>query len=187
MTIGSIRGSSKAFVVLSVLLLGACATVPLKTAWKMRKVTPETLLEAEPGEVRAAVQLDRRSELDVSNTTVDMVFQGKEGPDKEFAIPLRSLTKGESVHVELPDAPPGRYWMLLGFTPEGRDRMVEVQRIAREELDRYSGMSFGIAARFGEEDSPPGLPADPVQFWIRLTPELGFLKVFDGRIDPGEG
>lgn len=177
---------SNVFLILLALLLGACASVPLKTAWKLRKVTPETLLSTEPADVRAAVELDRRFDLDVSRTALNMTLLAREGPDEEVAVPLRSLATGDRVHPELPEAPPGRYWTVLGLTAEGRDRMVEVQAIARDHRDEYSGMNIQMKARFGEEISPELLSAYPVQFWVRLTPEMGYVKLFDGRLDVAE-
>jgi hypothetical protein len=177
---------SNAFMILLALFLGACASVPLKTAWKLRKLTPETLLEIEPADVRAAVELDRRIDLDVSRTSLSVTFVAKEGTDKQLAIPLRSLATGDRVAPELPEAPPGRYWTILELTTEGRDRMVEVQEIARDHLDEYSGMTFQIEAGFGDEVSPEVVSAYPVQFWVLLTPEMGYVKLFDARLETGE-
>ncbi|MFU8832242.1 MAG: hypothetical protein ACNA7J_08815, partial [Wenzhouxiangella sp.] len=44
-----------ALVVMAALLLGACGSIPMGTMWKMYRMGPEGLLNADPVEVRAAV------------------------------------------------------------------------------------------------------------------------------------
>lgn len=182
---------ARALAAAALVVATGCATLPIRTALELRKVTPEMLLAAAPKDVRAAVEIDRRAGVDTeaSNLVVTLIPRAEKAPVERHSIPVRRVASEVSVHPDLPRADSGRYWTVLGVSAEGREALEEIQRRLGGRLDEYRGVRILVQASFG--DLPEDLEvAFPLEVWVRLLPEQGFLKLYGGTFDltggPGE-
>lgn len=156
--------------------------MPLRTMLKLRRFGAADVLSADPGFIRAAVELDRRARLDPAGTTLEVTLERRGSASEKLNIPLRVLATGTEVHVGLPVPRSGRYWTLLALTEEGTRLLRAAQERASQNLASYTGAHIEVKAAFGD---PPAdlLTRFPIQLWARLTPELGFLRLFEGNLD----
>lgn len=158
--------------------LAGCASVPLKTLWRLRSFGPEQLFALDPTELRAAARVDARARM--TNVTITLDVEPADGsPRRSYRIPLEQ----PAADPRLERPPADRRWYAFALSPHG---IAEYQRIKREYalVARGSRGTLKIAAS-DDGTVPPELKrAFPLRLDVLLDPAEGyFTLVSETRLD----
>jgi len=170
----------RGFIGLTLGLLTACAGVPLGTMLKMSSFSVEDFVKIQPGQVRAAIQLDDVITIKPDSTHLKVKVVDADGKPLAHTIPLRILRQGAKVGTDLPAARRGRHWYRFDIAPEDRPEFAALQKTMSEWDDTDGSLALEIASAFGE--SPE---SERVNLEIRLMLDRkdGFFTLFSGKID----
>jgi|GEM_PF-3693749 len=164
------------FVLLALILTG-CASIPLGTMWKMYRLGPEGVLNANPSEVRAAVLSDSWF-LDNKNFDegrLELEMRRADDSVESFSYVLESVSSEEYVGLDRPD--PGQRW--------------RVYAIKRDELEAFQSMQSQLAGWLETEEFKGGSMSVAVKFDRGAEGEASSIgpgddSVDDSRTYPGE-
>ena len=198
----------KISVLIAVLCLTACASVPLGTMWKMHRMGPDGLINTPPEHVRAAVMseawlLDKDS---FGQGTLSFTFTE---PDQqqihEYEFAMLDVTQPELQYLDTP--PESQRWRVYAIDPDQLESFQSMQRTMdgwyqqHEMKDWTMSMAYSIGGGDNggdhSEDSqnadndPDEVQEDqeiphqvPFRVDLRLIPEEGyFTLVRSTRVD----
>lgn len=149
-----------------ILLLTACASVPISTMWKMRDFGPADIAALDPETLRVATLLDPvRLRVDPAKATLLMTLVPRAGgADEVYTMQLREALVGNDDLV--PRDAIG--WQILRLTPESAAMMREaLPRVTRDMKADYTRFSFKVA--FGLTDSDTLAGEDEMRVTVRLA------------------
>ncbi len=128
------------------LLLQACAHVPLGTMWRMRDFGPNTLLQADPVALRAAVQVPDALGLQPTGHTlvIHIDVDGGQPPPLDVAAMLEvELSLRESGPLE---SRPGSHWHVLKLDASGAAEFAKFRDFMEHKPEGKKG-SFELAVK----------------------------------------
>lgn len=176
------------------LLAAGCAGVPIATVAKLAAFRPETLLDADPAELRAALGADaklrpRTGQAPQLTLAVRPAESGTFPPlDRSIAL---HVDDGDAVRLGLAPARPGRQWLLYRLDAQGVAALREVQelmRAARNAKPKPHRGSLTVNVRLeGVGGVAPELRDTRLETWLRVTTADGFFKLWEGRLGDAEG
>lgn len=181
-------------VLLAAVVLAGCSSVPLGTLWKLSRMGPEALFEAEPVEIRAAARSERwfldRPGFDTG--VLEVALESPSVGDRDWSFVLDEVSDREAWRLE--PAPDGQRW--------------RVYRIALDDLEAFQGMQrdlpalveaakasegenrFSIAVHFGtdaqrqaedadsaESEAPTRSTVVPYRVDLQLDEDEGFFTL----------
>lgn len=122
-------------------LLGACASVPLGTMWKLRHFGPEELARVDPAQVRIATRIEPGNlQLDPAQVALRITLQGHDGGSEVHAFGVEevhgfssALTGGDLLG-----------WQAFRLDDEGRALFERFQPVLRTAKDTYASMNVTI-------------------------------------------
>lgn len=155
------------------LLATGCLSVPLSTAWKLRRLGPDEFFALDPRVLRGAVRTDARARFDAVVISIDLALQGQ-APVKH-ALELRHLQDDDA---RLEPAPRDRRWYVFALGTQGEAVFHDLRRrLAGVKRDGSNQVTIGIGARSAEV--PPDLArALPMRLDLLLDPREGYLTIF---------
>ena len=177
------------------LVLAACGSIPLGTMWKMYRMGPEGLLDANAEEVRAAVLsetwlIDSKS-FDEGRLALELTRADESS--ESFAFLLEDVSVREQLQLGSPG--PGQRWRVYAIEAGDLQPFQQMQRQLAVwlETEEFKGGSMHLAVNFDgamEEASPASSEAaaseggsepypEEVQFRIdlKLQNEEGFFPL----------
>lgn len=159
---------------LTLLLLAACASIPLGTLWKIRDFDAQTVQRIDPTVLRVAVAMQPDARIDPASAKLSLELVRTDGGKQPHAFPL------EPANDIGPRSDDLRYsvWRL---DAEGRRQFAEVQRKLRaaEASDAKVYASVSLSVKFKPEFTGPA-PAE-TRLWVQLflDPAGGWLLLFE--------
>lgn len=119
----------------AILVLAACAGVPLSTLWHFRNFGPRDFLETDPSALRAALQLQDGVRLGTRAPELDVKLKFSGEAPKTFEMPLTVLKEGPWVGAGTGKAEAGRHWYLLALSKKGAGAYRGLQQTLNDNLD----------------------------------------------------
>lgn len=178
----------------SALLAAGCAGVPVATVARLAAFRPETLLDADPADLRAGLNADARlrpkpGQAPQLAVAVRPAEPGTFAPlDRSIAL---QVDDGDPVRLGLAPARPGRQWLLYRLDAQGVVALQEVQellRAARSAKPKPHRGSLTINVRHdGVGGAAPELRDTRLETWLRVTAADGFFKLWEGRLADAGG
>ena len=201
----------KISVLIAVLCLTACASVPLGTMWKMHRMGPEGLINTPPEHVRAAVMselwfLDKDS---FDQGSLNFTFTEPDGwQTHEYEFTMLDVTRPELRYLDTP--PESQRWRVYAIAPDQLESFQSMQRTMDGWYRQHEmkDWSLSMVYRIGDNDDSQNTDKDPgeaqqgreilhrVPFRVdlRLIPEEGYftlvrstrINIYDDRETPDE-
>ncbi|MGH8052927.1 MAG: hypothetical protein ACREP4_03240 [Stenotrophomonas sp.] len=165
-------------VVACLLLVSACASIPLSTALRFSSFDEKALHQLDPAAVRVKVSVPRGNEVDIGGTRLKLELQSEGEPLNVADMPLRLLgtTEGKrSAGMFSADIPVTTYELALA--PEGAHRLRELQR---QMLHGTGPVRFEFSVNTKFSKMVPGL--QEMTFWVdlKLRSTDAYMPLLDG-------
>ncbi len=175
--------------------LAACSSVPLGTMWKLSRMGPEAVYQANPEEVRAAV---RSADWFLGGPSFDQGVLRAElrstlRGDKTWEFPLEETSSSEA--WQLPEAPTGQRWRIYGINEESLGEFQEFQRILPGLIEGGGGEgdsgSFSLSVQFMDDalralseemdagTTPVRTETITLRIELKLDPDDGYFTLLD--------
>lgn len=150
-------------------LVAGCASMPLGTMWKLSRMGPEALIEANPVDIRAAARSDRWF-LDgpgFDSGTLEVALRTAENEDREWRFLLQETSGAESWQLDPPS--PEQRWRIYRIAPDDLQSFQLLQRempALIEAAKAGTGANeFSLSVKFGaqqQEADPVPVASNPV-------------------------
>lgn len=150
----------------SLLLLGACASVPLSTMWRMRDFGAADIAAIDPEALRLATHLQPAGlQVDAARATLTLELMPRAGGDVErHVLQLRDASVGPDGLVPAGEAD----WQIFRLTPESAAALrAAATRFGPAMEQDYSGASFKV--NFAFVDGAPLAGVDALRATVRLV------------------
>ena len=165
-----------ALLVTVVILCAGCASIPLSTALSLSSISPRTLAQIDPGQVRVRLSVPTDYEINIPKSRLNLALTTPTGTSTgEMKLSLLGVTKeSRSGGLFKADIPVSTYLLML--SPDGSRQLQELQR--RILTNDPTGYEFSVNAPFSK------VPANPIEvtFWadLKLSPKDPFMPLIDG-------
>lgn len=176
--------------------LAACSGVPLGSVPRLMQL-PNQLADADPAELRVALQLDQRL-VPAPDAAPQLVLKLTPKDPRAYApidrkLPLQLATStGALLGLEAP--PPGRRWWVYSLPASSQAELVRIQALVKQaraqpagpsQAQRGGTLSLGIAqddlaTRLTTRD--PSLAASRWATWMQVRRAEGFFEVWTGTL-----
>lgn len=169
-------------LLLAVLSLAGCASMPLGTMWRMMNFTPQDFVALDPAELGVAIKLPDALALDDELVTFDVELYRGEGETAELLLresaQLESVEKGRRTITPLPPADTGRHWHVLKL-PAGshaafRNFQHEFDSLWHQE-DNSGSFRINVNPKFVNQDSLTG--AHEITIALRFAESDGWFDL----------
>jgi len=164
-------------VLLVVLALAGCASIPLGTAMRLSSMKPRTLAQLDPADVRVRVSLPTGFELNVPKSRLTVSLAAKNGHARkgELALSLlQTVRESRSAGWFSGDVPVSTY--VLALSPEGVRELRGMQQfvLAHDPNEFELGVSAPLA-------KTPDHPRE-MTFWadVKLKRDESWMRLIDG-------
>ncbi|MFO1414947.1 MAG: hypothetical protein U1F10_13755 [Burkholderiales bacterium] len=173
------------------LALAGCAGVPVTTMARLATKGPDYLLDAQPLELRVALDVDERIKAAATQSPVLVVVLRSADRDAppvlERNIPL-AVDTAPSARQGLPAAGAHRGWLVWRVDPAGARQFAEVQQRLRDMRAAKEKGSLGLGVKLdGLAQAFPQFMSTEVATWMLIRPEDGYYKMWSGRIADAAG
>lgn len=171
MTSRHVRLAVRVFsLVVLMILLEACASIPLTTMWKLHSYGVKDLESLNPADIRVAVKLPGSLKFEPNQTMLDVTLTPKD-PKQEIIhehARLMLLNQGRFVPADVPVADAGETWYLMKLDPAGLKSFQDFQRrLGPDAEDRYDSLSFDAKIQFDKGTFRTGAHFS-LSVWLRL-------------------
>lgn len=152
----------RATLLAAILSAAGCASIPLSTMLGMSNMSPRSLAQVDPEEIRVRLSVPQGFEVDPARTRLEFSIRNPSvDHSSQLGVRVLAATEGERPGGFLePDLAVTTY--LLALTPEGRDEFRALQRVLLQA--EHGTFQAGFHAKFAKR--PPG--AREVTFWVDL-------------------
>ena len=160
------RLAIRAALAASLLLLGACASVPLTTMWRMRDFGPADVAAIEPDALRMATHMEPAGlRVDPARATLTFELAPRGGGEVErHVLQLREASVGPDDLVPAGDDD----WQIFRLTPESAAALrAAAARVGPGMEKDYSGATFKVNFHFVDDAALAG--ADSLRATVRLV------------------
>ena len=169
------------------LLLAACSGIPLASIPRLASLQAE-LLDGDPAEFALAVQVDERMVPPPGAVpTLNIELRPRQAGAFEPWLRKLPMRVTHPVPTVLPDAGPGRRWLVYSLTPSAQAEFVRSRvRLAQIKAERQgkSGGSLAIGiAQEGLAADDPRLEHTHWESWLQSSARSGFFKLWSGTLD----
>lgn len=162
-------------VILIAVLLSSCASVPLGTMLEFSSFGKEDLIEIQPQDLRAKIQVDQPVRADVKSAKLSLELTTEKGT-RAFTFPLLLLNELDIKPVEgIFSTSAGKTEYILKLSDEAIKNFVTTQQIIRAE---QSGR-FNFSVKTGFETLPSEITEIGLSVFLKLSEEKGFVVLFD--------
>lgn len=159
-----------------VVLCGGCASIPLSTALSLSSISPRTLAQIDPAQVRVRLSVPTGFEINIPESSLSLALTSSSGTRSgAMKLSLLGVTKGSRPGgLFKPDIPVSTY--VLALNADGSRQLQELQRriLAKD----ATGYEFSVSAPFSK------VPADTIEvtFWadLKLSPTENFTPLING-------
>ncbi|WP_251359300.1 hypothetical protein [Kangiella sp. TOML190] len=165
----------KTLLIVLILLIQGCSSIPLSTMWKMRNFDENSFTQIEPRYIRMKVRTDKPMDVDNDSIKLKFGFEGKTEKQEEIlGLELIATDKKNISHFFSDDTQEYSYTFRL--KPESIMAMQKVQRSPLVHKKKREGKaSFSASWNFGEKT--------PTQYTIsidlQLDPTNGYFTLID--------
>lgn len=144
-------------------LLAACASMPLGTMWKLSRMGPEALIEANPADIRAAVRSDRWF-LDgpgFDHGTLRVGLRTAQNGEREWTFQLEETSSADDWRLDSPS--PEQRWRIYRIAPDDLQSFQLLQQEMPALIDAAKADTgtneFSLAVNFGAQQQADPVPA----------------------------
>ncbi|HET6725105.1 MAG TPA: hypothetical protein VFH85_03785 [Gammaproteobacteria bacterium] len=173
-------------IVAAICLLSGCAGIPISTLWHFRSFGADDLLQVNPADVRAAVQLDNGADLgEPPDLTVELKLNGE--AQRTFRARLEKLRTGAALGPGIGEEEPGKHWYLFALSADGVQSFRRLQQYLRKHIGPDGDFPDGklaLSINVQGLDLNSELRAQGTLFIktrLRLDRNDGFYTLFDGN------
>lgn len=171
-------------------MLTACASVPMGTMWKMKRLGPEGIIQTSPEGVRAAVLseaefLDRAS---FKNGELSFTLIRPDNTEHSYNFELVDTTDRELRRLD--PAPPDQRWRVYAVNPAQYPQYNAMQRAmnAWYQEDELKGSTLRLNVDFGLADTDQDESKQPwSERGVASQEERTIPFRVDLQLDPAEG
>jgi hypothetical protein len=180
------RVRRRAVLVALGLALAGCAGVPVTTVARLATKGPDYLLDAQPLDLRVALDVDERIRAAATKPPVLVVVlksaDSDAAPVVERNIPL-AVDTAPAAGQGLPPAGAHRGWLVWRVDPAGARQFAEVQQRLRDMRAAKQKGSLGLGIKLdGIAEAFPQYMSTEIATWMLIRPEDGYYKMWSGRI-----
>lgn len=168
------------------LALSACAGVPVATVARLATKGPDYLLDAQPLDIRVALDVDERIKSVATQPPILLVVlktgDADAPPVLERNIPLATDAVAADMQG-LPAAGAQRNWLVWRVDPAGARQFSEVQQRLRDMRAAKQKGSLGLGVKLdGIAEAFPQYKSSETAVWMLIRPADGYYKMWSGRI-----
>lgn len=161
-------------LLVSLVLLAGCASIPLSTLWKLRGFDEQALMQLEPAELRVALSLQPAVGVRPDSVKLELALEREDGAPESYAFALEPAAGAGPLDRD-------RRYGLWQLDDAGRRALTAVQtRLRRAEAEgskAYEGASFTVNFRPELPEPRPASLAVTVQ--LLLDPAEGWFVLLD--------
>ncbi|MBC3766171.1 hypothetical protein [Neptunicella marina] len=167
------------FVILSILTVSACSSIPLRTLYHMSQIDP---LDVNARDVRIAVRADQAIRVQQGNVQFKLYFAAKDGSlyiDDTYLVQVMPQTVPDS---DLKDgAKSGEVITLLSLSENDAMQMQRSQQLIAQALDKDSKGEGRITVDItGACIVGKQVPANHVvDLFLLIDPDVGYLSLIE--------
>jgi len=159
------------------IVVGGCASIPLSTALQLSTLTPQSLAQIDPAQVRVKLSVSSGYEVDIPGSRLKLSLSDSTGTSRTAEMPLSLLLKStgkRSGGLFSSDVSVNTYDLAL--SPEGTRKLQALQQSLL--LTRNGKFEFTVSAPFSK--TPPR--ADYVTFWadLKLSNKDAYIPLING-------
>ena len=166
-----------AFLLVLVLSLMACASVPLGTMLKFARFDLEDLQKVDPAEIRAAIRthLDFKPGEAKLSLKIALADDGESLLDESFI--LHRMPDWAVAAYRLKPAPADRHWVIYKLEDEdlNRFRVMQNRLVELEQDERGKSMTMGVGT--DNSEYPEGRDTIPFAVDLQLGAADGFFTL----------
>lgn len=156
--------------------ISGCASIPLSTMMSMSRMSPRSLAQVDPAQLRVRLSVPQGFDVDVAATRLNFSIKNPSvDQSSEMGVNALSVTKGtRSGGFLSPDLPIKTY--LFALTPEGKAELRSLQQTLQQV--EHGTFNAGFKTHFAKR--PPG--TKKVTFWVdlKLSASEPFMPLLDG-------
>ena len=170
------RAAKGCALLVSSLLLCACASIPLGTLWQLRDFGPADLATIDPEEVRVAVRIDPPPlRTDPQRTRLSLLLTPRNGaPPERYSFGLRGSQIFRAVLAPQHDP----HWQVMELNDTARSRMRALQPRLLAARQLYKTASLKVDSKFVGEP-PPELQYMMFSIRVQLDETRPPIVLFD--------
>lgn len=167
------------------LALSACGGVPIATVARLATKGPDYLLDAQPLDIRVALDVDERIKAAATQPPVLVAVlkaADTQAPVLERNIPLANDANPADL-MGLPSPGAHRNWLVWRIDRAGAAQFAEVQQRLRDMRAAKQKGSLGLGVKLdGIAEAFPQFMSTEVGVWMLVRPADGYYKMWSGRI-----
>lgn len=166
-----------ALLLLLMLSLMACASVPLGTMLRLARFDLEDLQKVDPAEIRAAIKthVDFHPGEASLSLKIDLADGSETLIDEKYV--LQQMPDWAARAHQLKPAPSDRHWLVFRLQDDDLDRFRVMQRqlaeLENDERERSGALSVGTR----DSEFPPGVETIPFSVDFQLAAADGFFTL----------
>ena len=174
-------------------LLAACSSVPLGTMWKLSRMGPEALFEADPTSIRAAARSERwfLDQPGFDAGTLKVEIRSPSVGDRDWSFALEEVSDREAWRLD--PAPAGQRWRMYRIAPSDLEAFQGLQRELPDLIEAAKASEgqnrFSLSVQFGTDAlrdaladaeamrEPDSVRDVPYRVDLQLNEEDGFFTL----------
>lgn len=162
-------------LVLLVLLISSCSSVPLRTMLELSSFDKDDFANIQPKDLRAKIQIDEPLRADIATAELALELETAQGL-QVFNFPLVLLEELKIAPVSgLFSSSPGKTEYTLKLSDIAMQNFVATQQTMRSEL--AGNMSFSV--KTSVDNIPREITEIRLSIFLKLSEEKGFMTLFD--------
>lgn len=162
-------------VTLFAVLLSSCASIPLGTMLDFSTFGKEDVVNIQPQDVRAKIQLDKPAEADIRSVKLAVELSTVKGM-KTFSFPLQLLNERSIEPVEgFFSTAPGKTEYCFKLSDDAIANFITAQQILQQEKSE----EFKLSVSSDFKTLPPDVTEIGLSIFLQIREEQGFVTLFD--------
>jgi hypothetical protein len=164
-------------IVLALLSLSGCASIPLGTMLKLARFDMQDLQKVDPAEIRAAIRTHHLYQLKHAQLSIKIGLAKTDEMLLDETFELDRLPDWAPVALKLKPPPQDRHWIVFQVQPEDLTRFNLLQKRLLEvsKVEGQKSLTLGVSSR--DNDNPDDMRSIPFRVDLRLAEADGFFTL----------
>lgn len=162
-----------------IVLLSACASIPMSTMWKLRSFSGNDLKTLNPADIRVVVKVPDVLKFEPDQTNLDLTLTPEDTKQKVLHEQgkLVLVKQGRFVPADVPVAEPGETLYLMKLDPGGLESFRAFQQRLDPDVEQhYKAANFSANIRFANEAAVNNAGFQ-ITVWLRLQRDQGYFAL----------
>ena len=178
--------TTRSFVVIALLAIAGCTSIPLATMWKLRDFTVESFFAKDPAQLRVAVQVDKTMRRGPDSPKIDIRVKAASTKPICYAFALDPVDASAKSELILERPAPDRRWYVFALSPEGIDAFRKAQRELKIKQQEQTEIALNITLAKVLEPATDGAPF-PLRIDLALDRVDGYFTLIrETTVDPAK-